>query len=206
MCGRYVTTAQVSKTKKLVKSVINVNDLNNYNAHPQQYLPVMKKYINGNTLENYKWGLLPKWIKNKTFKPLINARLETINEKKTFKNLIKLNRCIVVADGFYEWKRYRDSKIPYYFFRKDLKNIYFAAIYENNEFCIITEKASENINTIHHRQPVILNENDINKYLNIETEGSRFLQNCNKPIIDFYQVSKDVNNPKNNNNSLIQKI
>ena len=52
MCGRYVTTAQVSKTKKLVKSVINVNDLNNYNAHPQQYLPVMKKYINGNTLEN----------------------------------------------------------------------------------------------------------------------------------------------------------
>ena len=57
------------------------------------------------TLENVKWGIIPKWAKDKNFKSLINARLETIDEKITFKNLIKKFRCIAIADGFYEWKR-----------------------------------------------------------------------------------------------------
>ena len=80
MCGRYVITNPVSKTKKIVKSAIKVDDLENYNAHPYQNLPVIKKYINGNTLENLKWGMVPSWSKKKEFKPLINARLETIDE------------------------------------------------------------------------------------------------------------------------------
>ena len=206
MCGRYVITNAVTKTRKIVKSPIQVEDSENYNAHPYQNLPVIKKYSNGNTLENLKWGILPSWSKNKDFKPLINARLETINEKISFKKLIKLSRCVVIADGFYEWKREEKNKTPYYFLRNDKKNIYFAGIYQNNEFCLITEKASENVNEIHHRQPVILNEIDINKYLNIEIEGSIFLKDCKKPSLDFYEIAKDVNKPTNNNISLIQKI
>tara|TARA_A100001011_G_scaffold314801_1_gene333084 strand:+ start:1453 stop:2073 length:621 start_codon:yes stop_codon:yes gene_type:complete len=206
MCGRYVVTNPVSKTKKIVKSAIKVDDIENYNAHPYQNLPVIKKYINGNTLENLKWGLIPAWSKKKDFKPLINARLETINEKISFKKLIKLSRCVVIADGFYEWKREEKNKTPYYFFRKDKKNIYFAGIYEKNEFCLITEQARENISQIHHRQPVIINEKDINRYLNIELEGSNFLKECDKPKLDYYEISKDVNKPNNNNISLIQKI
>ena len=206
MCGRYVVTNPVSKTKKIVKSAIKVDDVENYNAHPYQNLPVIKKYINGNTLENLKWGLIPAWSKKKDFKPLINARLETINEKISFKKLIKLSRCVVIADGFYEWKREEKNKTPYYFFRKDKKNIYFAGIYEKNEFCLITEQARENISQIHHRQPVIINEKDINRYLNIELEGSNFLKECDKPKLDYYEISKDVNKPNNNNISLIQKI
>ena len=81
MCGRYVITSPVTKTKKLVKSAIQVEDNENYNAHPFQKLPVIKKYNNGNTLENLKWGVVPSWAKQKDFKPLINARLETIDEK-----------------------------------------------------------------------------------------------------------------------------
>ena len=206
MCGRYVVTNPVSKTKKIVKSAIKVDDIENYNAHPYQNLPVIKKYINGNTLENLKWGLIPAWSKKKDFKPLINARLETINDKISFKKLIKLSRCVVIADGFYEWKREEKNKTPYYFFRKDKKNIYFAGIYEKNEFCLITEQARENISQIHHRQPVIINEKDINRYLNIELEGSNFLKECDKPKLDYYEISKDVNKPNNNNISLIQKI
>tara|TARA_B100001250_G_scaffold92909_1_gene77371 strand:- start:754 stop:1374 length:621 start_codon:yes stop_codon:yes gene_type:complete len=206
MCGRYVVTNPVSKTKKIVKSAIKVDDIENYNAHPYQNLPVIKKYINGNTLENLKWGLIPAWSKKKDFKPLINARLETINEKISFKKLIKLSRCVIPADGFYEWKREEKNKTPYYFFRKDKKNIYFAGIYEKNEFCLITEQARENISQIHHRQPVIINEKDINRYLNIELEGSNFLKECDKPKLDYYEISKDVNKPNNNNISLIQKI
>ena len=64
----------------------------------------------------------------------------------------------------------------------------------------------ENINEIHHRQPVILNENDINRYLNIELEGSSFLKECKKPDLKFYEISKDVNNPINNDPALIKPI
>ena len=206
MCGRYVVTNAVSKTKKIVKSAIQAEDKENYNAHPYQQLPVIKKYTNGNTLENLKWGIVPSWAKNKEFKPLINARLETLDEKVSFKKLIQLHRCIAIADGFYEWKREGKEKIPYYFMREDKKNLYIAAIYENNEFCLITEQAKDNVKEIHHRQPAVLNETDINKYLNLELSGSNFLIDRKKPNLRFYEISRDVNKPTNNSISLIQEI
>ena len=204
MCGRYVITSPVSKTDKLVKSAIQVEDNENYNAHPYQKLPVIKKYKNGNTLENLKWGIIPSWAKDKNFKALINARLETIDEKISFKKLIKDFRCVAVANGFYEWKRGDKEKIPYYFLRDDKKTIFFAGIYENDQFCLITEQASKNIEEIHHRQPVILNQIDVNRYLNLELSGSNFLKECIKPNIIFHKISKDVNKPTNNSASLIQ--
>ena len=205
MCGRYVVTNPVSKTKSLVKTAIKVEDIENYNAHPYQGLPVIKKYTNGNALENLKWGLVPSWSKKKEFKPLINARLETIDEKVSFKKLIQLTRCVAVADGFYEWKREEKNKIPYYFLREDKKIIYIAGIYENDQFCLVTEEASKNVLEIHHRQPVILNEKDVNRYLNIELNGSSFLKECKKPNLEFYEISKEVNKPTNNSISLIQR-
>ena len=206
MCGRYVITSPVTKTGKLVKSAIQVEDNENYNAHPYQKLPVIKKYKNGNTLENLKWGLVPGWAKNKDFKALINARLETIDEKVSFKKLIKVFRCVAVADGFYEWKREEKEKIPHYFTREDKKPIFFAGIYESDQFCLITEEAAPNIKDIHHRQPVILNSTDVNRYLNLEVSGSSFLRECKKPNLIFYEVTKDVNKPTNNNASLVKKF
>ena len=206
MCGRYVITNPVVKTEKLVKSAIQVENNENYNAHPYQKLPVIKKYKNGNTLENLKWGIVPSWAKQKDFKALTNARLETIDEKVSFKKLIQLHRCVAVADGFYEWKREEKEKTPFYFKRNDKKTIFIAGIYENDEFCLITEEAKPNIQEIHHRQPVILDETDVNRYLNLELTGSSFLKECNKPDLEFYQISKDVNKPTNNSISLIQKV
>ena len=106
MCGRYVVTKPVTKTADLVKTTIKVEDKDNYNAHPTQKLPVIKSYTNGKALENYSWGLVPPWaVDKKDFRPLINARLETLMEKVSFKKLIQTSRCLVVADGYYEWKR-----------------------------------------------------------------------------------------------------
>ncbi len=206
MCGRYVVTNPVAKTAKIVKKAINVDNTENYNAHPQQNLPVLKKYINGNTLELLKWGIIPTWAKKKDFRPLINARIETINEKISFKKLIKIQRCVVVADGFYEWKRENKIKIPHFFFRKDKKTIFFAGIYQDDQFCLITEKSDVNISKIHDRQPVIIDEKDIKSYLNIEFEAVNILNDRNRPNLEFYEISKDVNKPNNNNISLIQKV
>ena len=92
MCGRYVVTNAVSKTKGMVKAAINVKDNENYNAHPYQDLPVIKKYSNGYTLENLKWGIIPSWSKKKEFRPLINARLETIDNLFTISFFSKFIR------------------------------------------------------------------------------------------------------------------
>ena len=120
--------------------------------------------------------------------------------------MIKNFRCVAVADGFYEWKREDKVKTPHYFTREDKKTIFFAGIYENDQFCLITEEATDNIREIHHRQPVILNKTDVNHYLNLELSGSNFLKECNNPKLIFHQVSTDVNKPTKNTPSLIQKI
>ena len=206
MCGRFVITNPVAKTKSIVKTAIKVDDIENYNAHPAQNLPVIKKYINGNTLELLKWGIIPSWSKQKDFKPLINARLETIDQKISFKKHIKLHRCVAVADGFYEWKRNGKIKTPFFFLRNDKKMMFIAGIFEDNQFCLITEQATKNVNEIHHRQPVILNEKDINNYLNLQIDVSNFLKEAIKPKLEYYEISKDVNKPTNNSVSLIQKF
>jgi putative SOS response-associated peptidase YedK len=204
MCGRYVVTKPVTKTTDLVKTTIKVEDKDNYNAHPTQKLPVIKSYTNGKTLENYDWGLVPSWATDKKdFRPLINARLETLMEKVSFKKLIQTSRCLVVADGYYEWKRGNKEKIPYYFTRSDNSLIFFAAIHQNNQFCIITREATDKIKEIHHREPLILNKEQISNYLDIKKEGTNILKSIKPPELKFLKVSKDVNKPINNDPSLI---
>ncbi len=206
MCGRYVITNAVTKTAKIVKKSINVDDGENYNAYPEQKLPVIRNYSNGRALESLKWGIVPGWAKKNNIKALINARLETVDTKPSFKNLIKKSRCVVVANGFYEWQRSEKNKMPYYVYRKDNKVLYLAGIHQNNQFCLITEEASNHFKSIHIRQPVILNEDNIKPYLNILNNGAMFLKNRKKIELDFYLISKDVNRPSNNSKSLIQKI
>ena len=205
MCGRYVVTKPVTKTTDIVKTTIKVEDRDNYNAHPTQKLPIIKSYSNGKTLENYDWGLVPSWAKDKKdFRPLINARLETLMEKVSFKKLIQTSRCLVLADGYYEWKRENKEKTPYYFTRSDSSLIFFAAIHQNNQFCIITRDATDKVKEIHHREPLILNEEQIPNYLNIKKEGMDVLKSIKAPELKFHSVSKDVNKPINNNSSLIK--
>ena len=86
------------------------------------------------------------------------------------------------------------------------KIIFFAGIFEEDKFCLITEEATENINKIHHRQPVIINQTDVNRYLNLELQGSVFLKERIKPDLIFHEISKDVNKPTNNSASLIQSF
>ena len=207
MCGRYSIRKPVTKTADLVKTNIKVEDTDNYNAHPTQKLPVIKSYSNGKALELYEWGLVPSWSKKlDKFSPLINARRETLMEKITFKNLIQTSRCIIRADGYYEWKREDKTKTPYYFSKEDDELMYFAGIYQNDQFCIITREATEKISTIHHREPMIINQSQINNYLNIKKDAMEILNSITPPNLKFHEISKDVNNPVNNDPALIKPL
>ena len=146
MCGRFTIRKPVTKTVDIVKTNIKVEDSDNYNAHPSQKLPIIKSYTNGKALELCEWGLVPNWSKKlDKFSPLINARKETLMEKVTFKNLIQTSRCIVPADGYYEWKREDKTKTPYYFTKENDELMFIAAIYQKNQFCLITREATEKI-------------------------------------------------------------
>jgi putative SOS response-associated peptidase YedK len=204
MCGRYVITKPVTKTIDLVKTNIKVEDKDNYNAHPAQKLPIIKSYTNGKALENYDWGLVPSWAKNKKdFRPLINARLETLMEKVSFKKLIQTSRCLVVADGYYEWKRENKEKTPHYFTKADGGLMFFAGIHQNNQFCIITREATDAVKNVHHREPLMINQEQSSNYLNIKKDGMVILRAVKPPELKFHEVSKDVNKPINNDSSLI---
>ncbi|MDC1096216.1 SOS response-associated peptidase [Pelagibacteraceae bacterium] len=207
MCGRYKITKPITKTIDLIKTNIKVENIDNYNAHPSQKLPIIKSYTNGKTLELYEWGLIPEWSKKlEKFSPLINARKETLIEKVTFKNLIQTSRCLVLADGYYEWKRKEKNKIPYYFTKENDELMFLAAIHQNNQFCIITREATEEISEIHHREPLIVNQSQINNYLNVKKDAMEVLNSIKPPKLKFHEITKDVNNPANNDSSLISKL
>ena len=154
MCGRFTIRKPVTITVDIVKTNITVEYSDNYYAHPTQQLPIIKSYTNGKAIELCEWGLVPAWSKKlDKFSPLINARKETLMEKVTFKNLIQTSRCIVPADGYYEWKREDKTKTPYYFTKDNDELMIFAAIVQNNKCCLITREATENIKAINHRDP-----------------------------------------------------
>ncbi len=207
MCGRYKITKPITKTIDIVKKNIKVEDSENFNAHPSQHLPIIKSYTNGKALELCQWGLVPNWSKKlEKFSPLINARKETLTEKITFKNLIQNSRCLVIADGYFEWKREEKIKLPYFFTREDNEIMFFAAIHQANQFCIITREATEKISVIHHREPLIINRSQINNYLNLKKDAMEILNSIKPPSLKFHEVSKDVNNPTNNDPSLIKPL
>ena len=111
MCGRYAVTKAVKKTKNVVQNNEGVEDIDNFNAYPTQQLPIIKKDDDALTLTNYHWGLVPKWSeKMQDFRPLNNARLETLMEKRTFSGLVAKQRCVVPADGYYEWRKNDEGK------------------------------------------------------------------------------------------------
>ena len=84
--------------------------------------------------------------------------------------------------------------------------IFFAAIYYNNQFCIITREATEKVSAIHHREPFIINQSQINNYLNVKKEAVEILNSIKPPELKFHEITKDINNPINNDPSLIKPI
>jgi putative SOS response-associated peptidase YedK len=188
MCGRYALY-----TENKVKKKFNIQIKANYNITPNSRVLVLNNELYP---EFMKWGIAPGWSKNKV--NIINARNETLQEKPDFKNSL---RCIFIADGYYEWKKDKGYKRPFYHFQKK-HFLFFAGIYHiNRGCCIVTKQSHFHISHIHHRQPLLLKESDIKNWVNYKYS----IKNNNFDLT-VYEVSNEVNNPMNNGKSNIKPI
>tara|TARA_B100001564_G_C20575760_1_gene640563 strand:+ start:536 stop:1171 length:636 start_codon:yes stop_codon:yes gene_type:complete len=209
MCGRFAQTNIITATSNIVKTVIGkVDNIDNFNISPGQNAAVIKKYSNGRALELGHWSILPSWAKDKEgFRRLHNTRIESL-VKPYFKRLISENRLLVPCSYFYEWSKSKENKkVPYCFKLKDDNDLmYFAGVFENTQFSIITKEADDKNSIIHNRQPLIINKSKINDYLNLKNNAQEVLQSIKSPDLDFYQIGLEINNPKNNYKELINPL
>lgn len=186
------------------------NYIPSYNIAPTQNSPILID-SGKRTVRAMRWGLIPSWAKDDKFgAKMINARIETLTEKPSYKNLLQRNRCIVIADGYYEWKRDGDKKLPYYLKNPDDELLTMAGLYDiwkqpdGNllpSYTIITKDAQENLSNIHHRMPVILTQGHLNTWLKTENSSvSEALELAKeaKPNIINFPVSTLVNSARNN--------
>ena len=214
MCGRF----QLSVKGKHISERFNVEVFDelyrpSYNCAPSQKLPVITN-AEPNKINYLKWGLIPFWAKDaKVGFRNINTRSETISEKPSFKEAFKKRRCLIPANGFYEWKR-DNNKTPYRIFLKSERLFAMAGIWEiwkdaedhkMETFSIITTLANNAVKEIHHRMPVILNSKNEISWLTESNENNllKLLTPFDSNDMDFYTISNKINSPKNNNPELI---
>ena len=214
MCGRYSIGESIQQISEELGVAPPDNFIPRYNAAPSQALPVVSN-AQRQQVALYTWGVIPFWAKEKGQR-LINARAETVAEKSTFKKSFQQRRCLVLADGYYEWKKTPSGKVPHRLVRTDEQPFVFAGIWDEradqetgevqHDFCIITTAASPSIAAIHDRMPVILPQEAWNFWLG-DTDDYTGLTDVLRPLADdkikAYEVSKQVNNVQNDEADLI---
>ena len=214
MCGRYTFFNNIDSLQHSLNiDVIDSNIINHqasYNISPTQNAPVVFEENNKRILKNMRWGLIPSWAKDNSFaSKLINARSETIADKPSFKNLITTNRCVVLANGYYEWVNVDNKKHPYFIYSEENTMISMAGLWTEWKdvisFTIITKKSDLSISHLHHRMPLILQEEKIDSYLDKRNTFDDFVK-FDDMKLKYHQVSNLVNSPKNNNASCINPI
>jgi len=214
MCGRYTF---FNNFDSLIES-FNIDEIDsniieskpNYNISPTQYAPVIFQNDKKRIVKNMRWGLIPSWAKDDRFaSKLINARSETINEKPSFKNLIVTNRCIVLANGYYEWVNVDNNKHPYFIYSGENTTISMAGLWtvwkDVVSFTIITKRSDMSISHLHHRMPLILQKEKIDFYLDKNNAFNDFIK-FDDMKLKYHQISNLVNSPRNNNANCIEPV
>lgn len=210
MCGRYTDTRRDKQF--LVRMGIEQAEIDfvpRYNLSPAQEATIILHSQNGPELKRARWGLIPSWAKDeKVGNSLINARCETLASKPAFRHAFKKGRCLVLADGFYEWQKVPGGKQPIFIRLKDGKQFAFAGLFERWKsregevlsFSIITVPPNELVAPVHDRMPLILPESVIARWLDPQTSTDE-LQALLMPYVademECYPVSPLVNSPEN---------
>jgi putative SOS response-associated peptidase YedK len=224
MCGRYAFYEHQELSERLTNVSLDTAFLEQFrptwNAAPTQTLPVIVEDEGGLSVRGMHWGLIPKWTKpgEKPKVAPINARSETLAEKPMFRSLIKQRRCIVPANGFYEWKREGSAKQPFFIEPTKHQLMLFAGLFDEAQaidgeplesFSIITTSSNRTMADLHDRMPVILEDDDLEAWLDRELTDFGPLEQLMQPAddaIERFPVSREVNNTRHNGPHLIEPI
>ena len=235
MCGRFASTSTTDQLAAYFGAEAPADadeeqDRGDYNVAPTRDVPVVRVREGERHLDHLRWGLVPRWAKDlRIGSKMINARGETVATKNSFRSAFSRRRCIVAADGFYEWQRLpspdaelpkKPLKQPMFIQRADGDPLAFAGLYESwvdaeglreiHTCTIITTSANEMMANIHDRMPVMLAPSNWDDWLDPENQNTEELQRLLVPAPDAllaaHPVSDSVNNVKNNDPSLIERV
>ena len=216
MCGRYVITSPPAAVGALFGYPEQPNFPPRYNVAPTQPIPLVRLVDGKRSFALMRWGLLPAWVKDpKTFSLLVNARGESVLDKPAFRNAVRRRRCLIPADGFYDW-RAGTPKRPYFVRAKSGGPIAFAGLWEtwtgpNGEevdtAAIVTTRANRVLAAIHDRMPVIVPPEAFDLWLDCAKvdamTAAALIAPASESLLEGYEVSPAVNRVANDSADLI---
>lgn len=219
MCGRYTLHQKANDIAKRFNVATIAPDLRpNYNVSPSQTMPVITEGEDSKPhIEMMQWGI-PRLLGKDLVKELINTRAD-----KAFggfwKRTVLNHRCLIPADGFYEWQRLKDGKVPFYIHPKAEPIYAFAGIWDTwknkdgheiKTYSIMTTEPNKEMKAIHNRMPVILHPEDEASWIEPSNDKPEALEPFLFPFedngLEIYEVSRDVNSPRNNDESLLDSV
>lgn len=228
MCGRYMFTSPVEAMRQLFEMKAFDNLAPRFNVAPGQAVAVVRageghagEDPTERMLTVMEWGLVPEWMKERpTSRPMINARAETVAEKPSFRGAFTYRRCLVPANGWYEWRgEGRGPKQPYWIGMPDAQLFAFAGIWERwtgpgaenwlETVAILTQPAAPTIEHLHHRMPVVLNPSDYSAWLDVESRPSSILHELNSHPAEtwrYHPVSTRINAVRNDSEECAHPI
>jgi putative SOS response-associated peptidase YedK len=220
MCGRFVITSPPAALRQIFGYIEQPNFPPQYNIAPTQPVPVIMAVNGVRHFHLMRWGLWPAWLKDpRKFSLLINARAETVLEKPAFKNAIRRRRCLIPADGYYEWKVAGKRNRPHFIHRRDGAPIGLAALAEtwigpNGEeldtVAIVTAAASADLAPLHHRVPVTIAPADFDRWLDCRADDAAdvmaLMRGPQEGAFAWHEVSTRVNRVANDDAQLILPI
>ncbi len=219
MCGRYVITSPPAAIRALFGYGEQPNFPPRYNVAPTQPIPIVRLVEGKRSFALVRWGFLPSWVKDpKTFSLVINARGESVLDKPAFRNAMRRRRCLVPADGFYEWRAGRagEPKRPYFVHAKSGEPLAFAGLWEtwsgpNGEevdtAAIVTTRANRTLAAIHDRMPVIVPPQAFDLWLDCAkveaATAAALIAPAPENLLECYEISPAVNRVANDDARLI---
>jgi putative SOS response-associated peptidase YedK len=214
MCGRFAFYSPSEATAALFGVNASITVEPRFNIAPSQYIAGIRETDDaGRELAMFRWGLVPFWAKDPAIgNRMINARAETVAEKPSFRAAYRHRRCLVLADGFYEWKKEGAGKVPYFISLANGEPFAFAGLWETwqsketeeviQSTALITTAANEFMSSVHHRMPVILQPDTADRWLAGDDELIADVAG-NSPKFQTWPVDKRVNNARNEGEDLI---
>ena len=220
MCGRYEVHSPVEELAREFDAVLRADPAQlppRYNIAPSLKVPVVRVRKGERELASLSWGLLPSWSKKAQGNRPINARAESLFEKPMFRNAIARRRCLIPADGFYEWQQHPAGKQPWHIGMIDDKTFALGGIWEYWAIegqepvlscAIIVTDANEMMRKLHERMPLIIAREDWDRWLDPDLTDAAEIEQLLKPFpaeeMRAYPVSSRVNNVKNDDAGLIE--